>query len=81
MDRSEVFNRVVEVCRDVFDNEELILDDASCSENVEEWDSLTHLGVISDLEVEFEISFSLDEITNVKNLGELVDTIMQHLEA
>jgi acyl carrier protein len=81
MNQNEVFNKVVEVCKDVFENDELDLNEASCAANVDEWDSLTHLGVISDLEEEFDISFSLDEVTNVKNLGELVRVVIKHLEA
>jgi acyl carrier protein len=80
MNQSEVFNKVVEVCKDVFDNNELVLNESSCAANINEWDSLTHLSVISDLEEEFDISFSLDEITTIKNLGELVRVIMKHLE-
>lgn len=81
MERNEIYDKVVEVCKDVFGNDELVLNEKSCAANVEEWDSLTHLSIISDLEDEFEIKFSLDEITNVKNLGELVIAVANHIEA
>ena len=80
MDRKEIFDKVVAICKDVFDNEEVILTEASDAAEVEEWDSLTHLNIISDMEEEFKISFTLEEITDAKNLGELVDALMRHLE-
>ena len=80
MDRNDVLEKVIEICKDVFDNENLILTEASCAANVEEWDSLTHLSVISDIEDEFDISFTLDEITNSRNLGEIVNVLIRHIE-
>ena len=81
MERNEVLEKVIAVCKDVFDNENLVLSDTSCAAEVEEWDSLTHLSIISDLEDEFGINFTLDEINNSKNLGELVTAIIKHKEA
>jgi acyl carrier protein len=80
MDRNEVLKKTIEVCLDVFGNDELVLDENSCSANVEEWDSLAHLSIISDLEDEFDISFSLDEMTNIRNLGELADAVMRKIQ-
>ena len=80
MNRSEMLSKVIDICKDVFENEELKLTEKSCAVDVEEWDSLTHLSIISDLENEFEISFTLDEISNAKNIGELVDAIIRHKE-
>lgn len=79
MNRPEIFEKIVEICKDVFENDELALTEASSSEDVEEWDSLTHLSIISDIEDEFGISFTLDEITNSGNLGELVTAVEKHL--
>lgn len=80
MEREEVFEKVVEICKDVFNNDELMLTETSSMAEVEEWDSLTHIVIMSDLEEEFNISFTLDEITNIKNLEELVNALMKHLE-
>ncbi len=78
MNRDEVFSKVADICRDVFDNEYLVLTEESSAKNVDGWDSLTHLSVISDIEDEFDISLTLDEL-NSSNLGELVDAVMKHI--
>ena len=41
----------------------------------EGWDSLAHIGIIISLEEEFKLRFSIGEITNLKNIGELIDLI------
>lgn len=79
MTRQEAFERVVDICRDVFENDDLELNDESNTNTVDEWDSLTHLNLINDIEEEFKMKFTLDEFSNSANLGELVDALMKHL--
>lgn len=79
MTREEVFEKVVDICRDVFENDDLELNDESNANTVDEWDSLTHLNLINDIEEEFKMKFTLDEFSNSANLGELVDALMKHL--
>lgn len=80
MNKNEVLDKVITVCMEVFDNEELELTETSCAADVEEWDSLTHISIISDLEDEFDVKFTLDEINNSKDLGDLVNAIIKHME-
>ena len=79
MTREVAFERVVDICRDVFENDDLELNDESNANTVDEWDSLTHLNLINDIEEEFKMKFTLDEFSNSANLGELVDALMKHL--
>ena len=79
MTRSEILEKVIEICKDVFEDDDLILTESSSSSDVEEWDSLSHLSLISDVEDEFSIKLTLDEITNSKDLGELVSAIIRHI--
>ena len=79
MSKNEVLAEIIEVCKDVFENADLEMTEKSCAADIDEWDSLSHLNLISDLENEFGISFTLDEINNSKNLGELAEVIIKHL--
>ncbi len=79
MEREIVFKRVNEVCRDVFDDENLIVSDNTTADDVEGWDSLTHLSLVSELENMFNIRFTMGEIQKSRNLGELVDVIMKRM--
>lgn len=79
MERSEVLTKVIDICKDVFENDDLILTETSSADDVEEWDSLSHLSLISDVEDEFSVKLTLEEISSAKNLGELVSAIMRHI--
>ena len=80
MDRSKVFEKLAEICRDVFEDERLTVTEATTSADVDGWDSLTHLSLINELEEAYNVAFTLDEVTGSKNLGELLTALMKHLE-
>lgn len=78
MERNEILKKITEIARDVFDNDEVELTEQTTAADVEEWDSLSHLSLVSDIEDEFGITFTLAEISGSKNVGELVDAIIKH---
>ena len=79
MDRNEILAKINEIARDVFDNDEVELTEATTAADVEERDSLSHLSLISDIEGEFGIKFTLSEISGSKNVGEFIDVIVKHI--
>ena len=79
MERNEILAKINEIARDVFDNDEVELTEATTAADVEEWDSLSHLSLVSDIEDEFGITFTLAEVSGSKNVGELVDAIIKHM--
>lgn len=81
MNRDEVFKRVTEIARDAFELEELDMTDATTADDIDEWDSFTHMSLVSDIEREFHVTFSSDEISNPGNVEELVDALMKHIES
>ncbi len=80
MTREEVYERLNAVFRDVFDDEELTVNDETTAADVEGWDSLIHITLIDAVEEEFDISFDMKTIVKLKNVGEMVDVICQDLE-
>lgn len=80
MERSEVFEKLAEICRDVFDDDSLTVTESLTSADVNGWDSLTHLSLINELEETYEVAFTLDEVTGCKNLGELLTALLRHIE-
>lgn len=75
MERNEILSRIQDIFRDVLDNEEIELTDATVADDVEEWDSLSHIQLIVAIEKDFQIKFTSKEILSWKNIGELVDCI------
>ena len=75
MDRQEVFKRLNEIFQDVFDNKEFIVTDETSADNVEDWDSLRHITLISAVEKAFGMKFTMKEILEMENVGAMVDVI------
>lgn len=80
MERNDVFEKLVNICRDVFEDDSLVITEATVAADVEGWDSLTYLSLINELEEAYEIAFILDEVTGISNIGELMDALMKHIE-
>lgn len=79
MDRDEVMEKVTEIAREIFDDDELELDDETIAADVDGWDSLTHLSLMNEIENEFEIKFEMKEVQGLNNVGELVDVILERI--
>ncbi len=77
MSREEVYKRLNAVFADVFDDEELTVSDETTAADVEGWDSLVHITLIDAVEEEFDISFDMKTIVKLKNVGEMVDVILE----
>ena len=67
------------IFRDILDNSRLNLTRDSNASNVAGWDSLAHINLISAIEQQFEISFTLGELQELKNVGEMIDLMEQKL--
>lgn len=77
MTRNEVFEKLNEVFRDVFDDESIILSDSTTAADVDGWDSLMHITLISEVEDAFDIHFQMKDVAKMQNVGEMADKILE----
>jgi acyl carrier protein len=77
---SDDFDRLQSVFRDVFDNPQLVITPESNARNVEGWDSLAHINLVSAIEQEFDIQFTLGELESLKNVGEMLGLMRKKME-
>jgi acyl carrier protein len=70
---------VQDVFRDVLDQPHLVLTRESNAENVEDWDSLSHINLISAISKKYDVRFRLGELEELKNVGELLDLLQVKL--
>ena len=75
MDRNDIMARVQEVFRDELEVDDLVLTEETTADEVEEWDSLSHVQLVVALEKAFGIKFTSREILSWDNVGDLVDCI------
>ena len=76
MERQEIFEKLNEIFCDVLDLDEVKLTDETSADDIEEWDSLSHIQLIVAIEKEFKLKFTSKEIMSWKNVGEMVDCIL-----
>ncbi len=79
MSREDVFHTVTEIFRDVFDDEELVITDATNSDEIEDWDSLEHISLIVSMEKAFSMKFDIKEVNRLKDVGEMIDLILRKM--
>ena len=80
MNRNEILEKLNSVFIDVFDDEDIKISDATTADDIDDWDSLEHINLIVAVEQEFKIKFNMNEVTNMKNVGEMVDIIASRID-
>ncbi len=77
MERNIVVTRLTEVFRKVFNNESIVLSDELTANDVENWDSLSHMLLITEIENAFQIKFKLKELNKMRNVGDMINIIAE----
>lgn len=71
----ETLAQVQDIFRDILDDEDIVLNDSTTADDVDGWDSLTHIQLIVAIEKQFKIKFTSKEILSWRNIGEMLDSI------
>lgn len=79
MTRSEILEQVQSIFKDVLKNDDVVLTDDTTAQDVNGWDSLTHVEIISEMEKHFGLRFSLKEMLSWRNVGKMLDTLEKKL--
>ena len=77
MTRNEILKQINEIFIDTLDNEDIVVEETTKAEDVDEWDSLTHILLVVAIEKHFKISFKSNEIQNWNDVGEMMDCIQE----
>lgn len=74
-DRGAVLARLGEVFQDIFDDDGLVISEATTAKDIPEWDSLMHISLCVAIERVFGTQLNAVEVGNLKNVGEMVDLL------
>jgi acyl carrier protein len=77
MDHDSIKQDLVEIFEDVMDVEDVALQDGTTAEDVEEWDSLSHVRLIVAIERHYGIKFSNAEIEGLTKFGDIITLVQQ----
>ena len=80
MTRNDLFIEVQNIFRDIFDEDEMVIENKTNSDEIEDWDSLNHINLVSAIEKEFQIRFALGELMELKDVGSMIDLMEKKLK-
>jgi len=80
MEKSTIIEKLTLIFHDVFGDNSIILRDDMTSSDVDNWDSLTHMLMITKVEEEFGVKFKLKELNKLRMVGDLIATIESKLQ-
>jgi acyl carrier protein len=75
MTQQEIYPRLTQIMRDVFDDDDLVATPELTAHDVKEWDSVNHVTLVVAVEEAFGIKFRSAELEKMKNVGQLVEQI------
>lgn len=76
MERNELLKQINNIFIDVLDNPEIALSETTNADDIEEWDSLTHIQLVVEIEKHFSMRFTSMEIQSWATVGEMITCII-----
>jgi len=76
----EIKDELQELFRDILGIDDLILEDTTSADEIDEWDSLAHINLVVAIEREFKIRFALGELSDMKNIGAMIGSILEKIK-
>ena len=76
MTNEAIYEKLNEVFQDVFDDDSIIVNADTTADDIEDWDSLEHINLVSAVEKEFGVKFTMAQVVGMKNVGEMVEVIL-----
>ena len=81
MQREEIFKKLNGIFRNNFDDDSINLAEETSAEDIDDWDSLEQINLVVAIQDQFGIKFNIEEVSSMKNVGEMVNYIQFKLGA
>ena len=75
MTRDAIYEKLTVIFRDIFDDEDIEINDNTTARDIEDWDSLEQINLLVAMENEFGIKIPLAEVNKLENVGQMVDLV------
>jgi len=79
MNRNEILKKTKNIFHNIFDLKDITVTEETNANDIEDWDSLSHINLISACELEFSIKFGINDIFKLKTVGNFIDLIEGYL--
>lgn len=77
MEKNMIKGLLQEIFQEIFDDDSLMICEKTTAEDIEDWDSFAQIGLIMEIEKRFQIKFQLGEVSELKNVGDMLALINQ----
>ncbi len=77
MNETAILEAIQPIFHDVFDDDSLVITRATSAADIEDWDSLEQINLLSAMEKKFGVKFSLGDVRGLQNVGDLVDLLVR----
>lgn len=77
MQQADVYAALQEIFRDIFDDDDIVLQPETSAADIPEWDSFNHVNIIVASEMKFGIKFLAAELDDLKNVGDFVALVQK----
>ena len=75
MTEQAILDAVQEIFRDNFDDDTLVITRSTCADDIEDWDSLEQINLLTAMEKKFGLKFKLEDVRGLENVGDLLDLV------
>jgi acyl carrier protein len=75
MSNEEILKEINEIFVEVLENSEIIISELTTAEDIEEWDSLSHIMLVTEIEKKFNKRFTSFEILSWKRVSDMIQSI------
>jgi len=79
MDNAQLLQSIQIIMRETLELPNLNVTNEMSAADVDEWDSMTHIQIISAIEAKYKLRFALGELQALKNVGDMIELIKKKL--
>jgi len=80
MEKSLIISKIGEILTKTLKHNNFEISESLSADEVEGWDSLTHMLIITEVEKEFNIKFKLKELNKLQNVGSLIELVQMKIQ-
>jgi len=72
-----MIEQLLSIFRNVFDDDNLVINSSTTAQDIDGWDSLAHISLIVAIEKSFNLRFSTAEISDFESVGQMAELILR----
>lgn len=77
MNKDQLLQELNIIFIDIFEDDTIVLNDTTTTDDIEAWNSLNHIQMITAVEKRYKIRLNLHELLNLKNVGDLCNVVLK----